>query len=106
MVNQPELLTRRLTVVLAASVGVLAANLYYAQPLAIPMATSLGLRVATAGLVVTLTQAGYGFGVLFFVPLGDLVENRKVILSLMTLATAALVVVGISSQSLLYFAAA
>src|SRR5690348_13341828 len=92
----PQTLSRRLTLLLGVSVGVLAANLYYAQPLTAPMALSLGLRASIGGLVVTLTQIGYGLGVLFLVPLGDLVENRKVILSLIVLATLALLGIGMS----------
>ena len=99
-------LSKKLTVLLAFSVGALAANLYYAQPLAVPMATSLGLDIAVAGLVVTLTQIGYGLGVLFLVPLGDLLENRKVILSLVALAILALLGIGISSQVIPYFLSA
>jgi predicted MFS family arabinose efflux permease len=106
MAPQIEILSRRLTLLLATSVGVLAANLYYAQPLAIPMATSLGLSVATAGLVVTLTQAGYGFGVLMLVPLADLLENRRIILTLITVAIAALLIVGLSTNIAIYFIAA
>ncbi|VEC78497.1 major facilitator transporter [Raoultella ornithinolytica] len=41
------------------------------------MATSLSVQSATVGLVVTLTQIGYAVGLLFIVPLGDLV-NRNI----------------------------
>ena len=91
---------------LGFAVGVIAANLYYAQPLTGPIAKSLGLDPASAGLVVTLTQLGYGLGVLFLVPLGDLLENRKLILSMMVLAVFALLGVAISTQLFFYFSAA
>lgn len=99
-------LSRNLTLLLAFAVGVIAANLYYAQPLTAPIALSLGLDVAIAGLVVTLTQIGYGLGVLFLVPLSDLAENRKVILTLMAIAIAALLAIGLSTSLIPYFAAA
>lgn len=86
--------------------GILAANLYYAQPLTALMASSLGLDLAIAGLVVTLTQAGYGLGVLLLVPLSDLVENRKIILSLIVVAILALLGVGWSTHLIPYFLAA
>lgn len=101
-----ETLSQSLTLLLALAVGVIAANLYYAQPLTALMASSLGLDIASAGLVVTLTQFGYGLGVLFLVPLGDLVENRKLILTLIAFATLSLLVVGFSTHVMLYFIAA
>ena len=104
--SHPTFLTPKLTALLGLAVGVIAANLYYAQPLTAPMAKSLGLTAASAGLVVTLTQMGYGLGVLFLVPLGDLVENRKLILSLLVLAIFALIGVASSTSIVPYFAAA
>ncbi|RYC32028.1 MFS transporter [Lichenibacterium minor] len=79
-----------MTVLLAATCGLIVANLYYAQPLAGPISASLGLSHAEAGLIVTMTQLGYGAGLLFIVPLGDLVENRRLILGVTALATLAL----------------
>ncbi|MEM5472987.1 MFS transporter [Hoeflea sp. AS60] len=75
-----------LTLLFAAACGLIAANLYYAQPLAGPIGQSLGMSEAATGLVVTLTQIGYGLGLLFIVPLGDLVENRKLVLILTAVA--------------------
>ena len=81
---------RGMTFLLAATCGLIVANLYYAQPLAGPISASLGLSHAGAGLIVTMTQLGYGAGLLFIVPLGDLVENRRLILAVTALATVAL----------------
>lgn len=61
-----------LTLLLAAACGLIAANIYYAQPLVGPISGSLGLSPQAAGLVVTMTQLGYGAGLLLVVPLGDL----------------------------------
>lgn len=99
-------LSRGLTLLLALAVGVIAANLYYAQPLVAQIAHALGLDTAAAGLVVTLTQIGYGLGVLLIVPLGDLVENRKLVLSLIGLAVLSLLGLAFATQLLPYFAAA
>ncbi len=99
-------LSKKLNLLLGVSVGILAANLYYAQPLTAMIAKSLALELSSAGLVVTLTQIGYGCGVLFLVPLADLVENRRVILSLIGVATFALVAIGFSTQVVTYFMAA
>jgi predicted MFS family arabinose efflux permease len=98
--------SRGLVTLLGVAVGVLAANLYYAQPLVALIAQSLQMRPEAAGLVVTLIQAGYGLGVLFVVPMGDLIENRKLILSTIALAFAAMLGLTFSTQQVPYFVAA
>lgn len=82
---------------MAAACGLIAANLYYSQPLAGPIAASIGLPVEATGLIVTLTQIGYGLGLLLLVPLGDLVENRRLILIMIGGVTLALIAAGLSS---------
>ena len=64
---------------MALACGLSVANLYYAQPLAGPISRALGMKPAFAGLVVTLTQVGYGVGLILLAPLGDLVENRRLV---------------------------
>jgi predicted MFS family arabinose efflux permease len=65
--------------VLAVSVGAIVANLYYAQPLDGLIGAALHLPSWAVGLVMTLMQIGYGLGLVFVVPLGDLFENRWLI---------------------------
>lgn len=79
---------------LAFACGLIVANLYYAQTLVGPISAATGLTPPAAGLIVTLTQAGYCLGLLFIVPLGDLTENRRLVVlgvgaSAIGLATAA-----------------
>jgi predicted MFS family arabinose efflux permease len=75
---------------LAVACGATVANLYYAQPLLDTIARSLGTSSGTAGLLVTATQAGYVTGLLFIVPLGDLLQRRKLVSLLLVLDAAAL----------------
>lgn len=89
-----------LTFIMAAACGLIVANLYYAQPLAGPIATAIGLPPHLTGLIVTLTQIGYGIGLLFIVPLGDLVENRRLIITMIGAATIALVAAGLSTAAI------
>lgn len=56
--------------------GLTVANLYYSQPLLDLIAGSFHVSQGAATVVVTLTQIGYAAGLLFLLPLGDLVENR------------------------------
>jgi len=87
-----QTITAPLTVALAAACGLIVANLYYAQPLIGLIGPSLGLPVEAAGLVVTLTQIGYCLGLALVVPLGDLLENRRLICSILCVTAAALAV--------------
>ena len=79
-----------LTAVLAFACALIVANIYYAQPLVGPISASLGLSPQAAGLIVTVTQLGYGAGLLLIVPLGDLMENRRLVLLCLAGTVAAL----------------
>jgi predicted MFS family arabinose efflux permease len=102
---QSQGLSAGLTFVMAAACGLIAANLYYAQPLAGPIAEAIGLPLHASGLIVTLTQVGYGLGLFFLVPLGDLVENRRLILIMIGAVTAALIAAGLATTPLPFLAA-
>jgi predicted MFS family arabinose efflux permease len=95
-----------ITFLLAVSCGLICANIYYAQPLVGPIAADLGLSPQAAGLVVTMTQLGYGAGLLLIVPLGDLIENRKLVLAVMALGALALIGAALSTQPLPFLIAA
>jgi predicted MFS family arabinose efflux permease len=99
-------LSGRLTLLLAAAAGLIVANIYYPQPLAGPISVALGLSPQSAGLVVTMTQIGYALGLLLLVPLGDLLENRRLILCSIAVAIVALVVAALSRQAATFLAAA
>jgi predicted MFS family arabinose efflux permease len=67
------------TFLLAVGCGLLAANIYYAQPLIGLIAPSIGLDDRAASLIVTFTLGGYCAGLILLVPLGDLIENRALV---------------------------
>lgn len=79
------IITRGLTFLLALACGAVVANLYYAQTLITSISLDLHLNLKLSGLIVTLTQVGYGLGLLFIVPLSDLVENRRLLIVLLCL---------------------
>ncbi len=95
-----------LTLLLAGAAGLIVANIYYPQPLAGPISVALGLSPQSAGLVVTMTQIGYALGLLLLVPLGDLLENRRLILGAVAVATVALVVAALSRHAATFLGAA
>jgi len=101
----PEM-TARLAVLLATACGLIVANVYYAQPLAGLIGPALGLSPAASGLIVTLTQIGYGMGLLLIVPLGDLMENRGLILMLGAAGVVALLGAALAGSPGLFLAAA
>lgn len=79
-----------LTVLFAVAGGVAVGNLYWAQPLLANIGRSFGVSPATAGLLVTVTQVGYGAGVFLIVPLGDSINRRRLIPVMLVLSTLAL----------------
>ncbi|MCB5164694.1 MFS transporter [Streptomyces bambusae] len=86
----------RLVVLLAASCGLTVANLYYAQPLLDVLRLTFRLDEGTVGTLVTVTQIGYALGMLLLVPLGDRLENRRLISVLLAVVTAAMAVAGLA----------
>jgi predicted MFS family arabinose efflux permease len=74
----------------ACACGIVVANLYYAQPLIALISPEIGLSESAASLIVTLTQLGYCIGLVLLVPLGDLIENRKLVICTICAAILAL----------------
>ncbi|MDB6154744.1 MAG: major facilitator transporter, partial [Chthoniobacteraceae bacterium] len=70
--------------VMAITVGVNVANIYYAQPLLASIGHAFNLSVARVGAIAMLSQAGTAVGMFLFVPLGDKFERRALILTLLT----------------------
>ncbi|KPV57815.1 MFS transporter [Paenibacillus sp. A3] len=94
-----------LTILLATACGIIVANLYYAQPLIGLISSSIGLSESSAGFIVTLTQIGYVIGLLFVVPLGDIVENRRLVVVSLLLTAIALAAAAMAKQPLLFLGA-
>src|SRR4051794_26627124 len=89
-------LSSRLVLLLAVACGATVANLYYAQPLLDTIAHGLHVSPGMAGLLVTATQAGYVTGLVLIVPLGDLLQRRKLVSRLLVLDALALAVAAAS----------
>jgi predicted MFS family arabinose efflux permease len=87
-------LSSSLTLLLSVTCALAVANVYFAQPLLDSMAESLGVASGMIGVVVTATQAGYALGLLLIVPLGDIVNPKRMILSQLLLSAIALAAVG------------
>ena len=69
---------------MAVAAGVSVANIYYNQPILNDIATSLHMNEAAAGSIAVLSQAGYGLGLFFLIPLGDKLNRKKLVLGLLS----------------------
>ncbi|MBC6431702.1 MFS transporter [Nostoc sp. HG1] len=76
-------LTKVQVLIMAIASGVCVANVYYNQPILQDIASSFRVSEGEAGSISVLTQVGYGFGLFFLIPLGDKINKRKLILSLL-----------------------
>ena len=83
-------LSSRLVLLMAVACGAAVANLYYAQPLLNTIAHDFGTSDGTAGLLVTASQVGYAVGLVLLVPLGDLLERRRLITGVLVVTALAL----------------
>ncbi|MXG36737.1 MFS transporter, partial [Escherichia coli] len=103
--REEQRLTPWLTCLFSLTAALAVANVYFAQPLLESMATSLSVQSATVGLVVTLTQIGYAVGLLFIVPLGDLVNRKYLVITQLLLLATALAVAGLSQRWFMFLGA-
>ncbi|MEV0718601.1 MFS transporter [Asanoa sp. NPDC050611] len=87
---------RRLTLLFAVTAGVAIGNLCWAQPLLDLIADDLGASPAGAGLLVTATQVGYAIGVLLIVPLGDVVDRRRLVPGMLLCSAVALLLCAVA----------
>ncbi|HKZ13265.1 MAG TPA: MFS transporter [Solirubrobacterales bacterium] len=83
--EQAKPVDRKLIALLAVGCGATVANLYYAQPLLSAIAERFGISDGTAGLLVTVSQVAYGLRLVFLAPLSDLVDRRKLVVTLLAI---------------------
>ncbi|AKG34245.1 MFS transporter [Paenibacillus durus] len=94
-----------ITLLLATACGLIVANLYYAQTLVGPISAATGLSSDAAGLIVTLTQIGYVVGLLFIVPLSDIIENRRLAVLSLLVVVCALIAATFTPNAILFLTA-
>ncbi|MGO4158268.1 MFS transporter [Cupriavidus sp. YAF13] len=100
--DAPSAMPSSLVWLFALACGLSVANVYYAQPLLDAMAREFGFGYGSVGIVVTATQAGCALALLLLVPVGDLVDRRRLILlQLLMLAVALALVAAASTRTAL-----
>jgi predicted MFS family arabinose efflux permease len=97
MQSQP--LKSSVVLLFAIACGLAVGNVYYAQPLLDAMADAFAMSPATIGIVITLTQIGYGIGLVLLVPLGDLLNRRRLIVTQTLLSAATLLMIALAPNS-------
>ncbi len=79
---------------LACAVGV--SSIYFNQPLLSEMGKTFGATPERIGLVAVATQIGYACGILFFVPMGDVLERRALMMRMYAGVSVALLLVALA----------
>ncbi|MFJ7698376.1 MFS transporter [Lysinibacillus fusiformis] len=102
-INLRPSIPRAVTLLFATACGMSVANIYFAQPLLDQLSIAFNMDPSIIGVVITITQIFYGLGLLLLVPLGDLLNQRRLIIVQMLLSTMALVIVGTASYSIVLF---
>jgi len=94
-----------MTLLFACACGAIGSNIYYAQPLLVAIAQTFHRTPASLGFLVTATQFGYACALLAIVPLGDVLDRRKLIVRLLALNVLALVAIVVSTNYWVFLAA-
>lgn len=88
---------------LAVLCGVAVASIYAAQPMLAPMGRDLGVPAGLTGWIVATGQLGYLAGLVLLVPLGDALDRRRLMATLLTLTAAGMVLTASASAAWVVF---
>ena len=96
---------RGILIMMAILAGFTVANLYYNQPLLEMICRETGISQVQANLITVITQIGYALGLLFIVPLADMVPVRRITVLTMSVATLSAAALGIANNAWLLWGA-
>ncbi|MBF9143613.1 MFS transporter [Hymenobacter properus] len=88
--NHTPQLSNALVWLMAVTCGLVVANIYYNQPLLAAIGRTFHKTDSGASLAATATQIGYTLGMLFVVPLGDMLERKRLMLLMLLGAAGAM----------------
>ena len=83
-----EGIPRHILLMMSVLAGFTVANLYYNQALLELISQGVGITQAEANLITVVTQVGYALGLLFIVPMADMVPVRRITSLAMSVAAA------------------
>lgn len=98
-------MSRGMILLFAVATGQAVASNYLAQPLLDTIRTELDISTGLAGLIVTVAQVGYAAGLILLLPLGDLLERRRLITVLALITAAGLAAAGVTPSIALFMVA-
>jgi len=96
-------MSRYIALLFATACGMAVANIYFAHPLLDALSNEFNIDHASIGIVITITQICYALGLFLLVPLGDLWNQRRLIIGQMLIAVAALIIIGLAPSSAILF---
>jgi predicted MFS family arabinose efflux permease len=91
-ITEKPVLTRLHRWAMAITTGLVVANIYYNQPLLGAISKDFKVSEAQGGLLAMLTQMGYASGMLFCVPLGDMLRRKRLVMFEFVMAIIALLI--------------
>ncbi|WP_371379059.1 MFS transporter [Sporomusa aerivorans] len=83
-------LSQFLILLMSITSAISAANLYYAQPLLSNLSTYFHVSSTVIGISAMIIQIGFAIGLIFIVPLGDMVNQRSLIIIMLICSMVAL----------------
>ncbi|WP_052848000.1 MFS transporter [Streptomyces avicenniae] len=98
---RPAASGRATVLLLAVACGLCVANLYYLQPILPDLAASLDVRPESLTPALSATQLGYALGLLALVPLGDVLDRRRLVSVLVSCAAVVLLLIPLARGTLL-----
>lgn len=98
--------SRGLNLLIAIATAFAAANLYYVQPLLPALASDFAVSDSVIALAMTAGQVGFVVGVLFLLPLGDVLARNRLIPAMLTAVAAGQVLTATTSTTVVVFGAA
>ncbi len=85
-------LTPAMVFLMSAATGLAVASNYYAQPLLHIIGEQFQVSNAATGSIVTIAQLSYAVGLMLLVPLGDILERRRLIVFMTALSAGGLLI--------------
>lgn len=90
----------------AVTAGISVASTYYLQPIYGAVAQSFHVSASNVSVGTAITQIGYALGLIFLVPLGDMVNRRRLITGMIILASISLALASASLNLTMLFVSA
>jgi predicted MFS family arabinose efflux permease len=98
----PRTLSQVELLLLTLAGAVVTANAYYIHPIIARVAEDFGVSAATIGLVPALNQIALALGIFLLLPLGDRVNNRRLVSIFVIAQFLALVVMALSGEFVMF----